>query len=126
MRKLFNIRLKDIPNVRVLAIGEIKRGTNFGTKESKDLLDKILDKAELSFDNNYDEFFGLHYSIEAYMIDYFDYDVIDDNSNQNIREPDEVTKEALAWLETLSEKDKERIKLIGDWENPYCGMIAVC
>lgn len=47
-------------------------------------------------------------------------------SNENIREPDTATAEALAWLNGLSDLDKERIKLIGDWEHPACFAAAIC
>lgn len=132
MLKLSNIRLKNTPNIRTLAILDFKRQFNFGIKESKDIIDRVLEKGELVCDGGYYDLINeWKTSVEAYMIQFFDYDKTDDGesvreSNENIREPDETTAEALAWLETLSDKDKERIKLIGDWEHPYCGLVAVC
>lgn len=42
----------------------------------------------------------------------------DYSSNYNIGEPDEATKEALAWRDALTDKEKEMINLITEWERP--------
>lgn len=140
MRLINNIKLKyDRPK----AILEIKKAIGCGLASAKSFVDKVL--ADGQIDATYIGYeCGRHvyrYNFvflqdqepiwfEQYILESaFEFDIKCDDrpSNENIREPDDATKEALAWRDSLSEKEKEMIKLIGDWDNPITfGYAAVC
>lgn len=138
MRRIHNIRLKNIPDARAKAILAIKEEVRLPLKECKDIVDKLLDLKEIEaeylgcewghhrYEYNFIGIDGFPEAFERIIKQAFDCEIerVDRPSNENIREPDEATKKALAWLETLSEDEKEMVKLIGDWEHPIC--VAVC
>jgi len=86
----------------------------FSIKESKDWVENLPKTVEVRTRDEAEAFY------QYFNIDIRDMSQNEYPSNYNIREPDEATKEALAWRETLSEKEQEMIKLIADWENPVC------
>jgi hypothetical protein len=145
--KVSNIRLKDESTAKLKVISAFRKIYGKPMDETVRLIDNILEVKEVIARNSAptDEFQAMvdyNYAMRdklgvddlwmlvRYIKDHFDCDWEDLDpyhrpSNENIREPDEATKEALAWRETLSEKEQEMIKLIADWENPVC-ITAVC
>ncbi len=138
MRRIHNIKLKEDRPKAILAI---KKAIGCNLSEAKEFVDKVLSVTEIQA-----KYLGYEWGSHVYEYDLgrlsnqstywfetyimssaFDFDIECDDrpSNENIREPDEATKEALAWRDSLSEKEQEMIKLIADWENPVC-IAAVC
>jgi len=136
MRKLTNIRLKNVNNARSVAIFAIKAAFGFNLAEAKKMIDEMLNAGEKeatyigyewgSHVYEYDGCTPEHF--ESIMSKAFDYDLerVDRPSNENMREPCEATKKALAWLDSLGEEEKEMVKLIGDWEHPISWAAPVC
>lgn len=131
MKEIRNIRLET--KSRAKAIIETRDVFGLGLKESKDMVDKFLAIGHVSFDDGekiYDLFCKAPDILRYYLQYSFDCEWFSDEpdpySNQNIREPMPETLEALAWLATLTEKEQEMVKLIGDWENPVCYGAGVC
>lgn len=104
---------------KVQTVMGVKNILNLGLKEAKDFVESLPTSIEVE-DRETVERLKEWFNCDAYLKK-------DDEipSNYNIREPDEATKEALAWRDSLSEKEQEMIKLIADWENPVC-IAAVC
>lgn len=143
MRKIVNIRLKNIDKARAHSIFVFKKEFGISLVDSKELTKRILESGGieatyLGFEwgrHNYEYTFNTlsNLSVEQFegiMSNAFDYDIekVDLPSNGNMREPCEATAKALTWRDSLSEEEQEMIKLIGDWENPapFYGYAAVC
>lgn len=130
MRKVYNIRLKDEPDARIKAIKKFKDAFSLPLIGAKDRVEKLLAEGILVTESQYYDMFSWESAwwVEHHLRDIFDceFENADERpSNENIREPDEATKKALAWRDSLSEDEQEMIKLIADWENPVC-FAAVC
>ena len=130
MRKIYNIRLKDEPDARINAIKNFKVAFELPLISAKERVDKLLEDGILVTEGRFYDILSWDSVswVEYKMQEIFDCELENDErpSNENIIEPSEDTKKALAWLETLSEEQKDWVKLIGDWEHPASCYVAVC
>lgn len=132
MKKLVNIRLKDEPNARLTAIKKYKDEFHFGLAECKDAVDKLLCDGELVLDGSTWGLLNHGPDITKYLLSkIFDFEIEgkdDYDHDQGPRgsygvvaiEPDEATKEALAWYENQPDEVKAKIDLITIWRTPIC------
>jgi len=126
MKKLVNIRLKDEPNARLVAMKKFKDEFHIGLAESKDEVDKYLNAGEFIIDKTHTCLFENDPSYIAYRLQQiFDCEIEGEEEDEYFpkRKQDEATKEALAWYEEQSDDIKSKIDLIGVWKNPQ--LIAV-
>ncbi len=137
MKLLRNIKLKYSKAETIVTLNKF---FNIGIKKSYDIVNEMIDSYH--FDISDEEAMNIKFGkgsqdVKRILETFIDFEYIESinsvlgvdtdyeySSNHNIREPDEATKEALAWLEEQSEEVRERIKLIGQWDNPIC--VAVC
>jgi len=115
MSKITNIKLKF---GRAETILMVKKLLSCSLTDAKIFVDKTLDYGFINL-NELD-------LAPEYLLGLFDGKYVEDPDtigNYFIRKPDEKTSEALAWFETLSEIEKEKINLIKDWYSS--GFVAV-
>jgi len=110
------LKLGNLKNSRIKSISIIKKDLGISPKESKDLLDKLLD-------NKFDDIYLEDYHIETVhkLFDYLDYEYdygeekscMDlGSSKYGMIEYQENLKDANDWYEKLTDKEKEYIKIL--------------
>lgn len=96
---------------KINAIKKAKQLLGLDIKDAKEWVESLPNTLE---DYTYDEAQKIKSVFDCYVMLQGD----DYSSNYNIGEPDEATKEALAWRDALTDKEKEMINLITEWERP--------
>lgn len=107
---------------KLYAVKAIKERLNLGLLEAKHWVEGLPKQLDNQDEDDL-KFYQEHFRCEVAVIREHESPYY---SNHNIQEPDEATAAALVWLSAQPDFIKENVKLIGEWENKPCFLVATC